>query len=375
MTDRHRIRWTRIAAPLPGLVLAMALAACGDDGTGQAPARPVLVAQPRPAPDHGTSLPGEIRAREERPLAFQVGGHLVRREVDVGDRVSRGDLLAVLDPADLETQVQAASARLAAAEAQLRRAAADRNRFATLAEDRLVSRSALDAQEAAWRAAEGEVRAARAAAGLAGNQTAHTRLRAPADGVITGRMAEAGQVVAAGQAVLTLASDGGREVAIALPETMAGAYAIGQEVEVELWSAPGTRLRGQFREISPAADPDTRTYAARVALDGEAAARVALGQSARVHLGGAGAILSVPLSAVQRGADGNPMVWVFEDGRVRATPVRTGTFGADSVPVTEGLDAGDRVVVAGGHLLRDGQDVTAVDRDNRPVATDAPASP
>ncbi|WP_235972994.1 efflux RND transporter periplasmic adaptor subunit [Luteimonas sp. MC1895] len=362
MSGMRRIRWA-----VPGAI-ALVLAACGDGTVPEPPPRAVLVAQPQPGSALARSFPGEIRARAETPLGFRVGGELVRRLVDVGDRVARGQLLAVIDPADFEAQARAASARLAAAEAQLTRAAADRARYATLARDQLVSRSALDAQDAAWRAADGEVRAARAQAEVAGNQASHAELRAPADGVIASRQAEAGQVVAGGQAVFTLAGDDGREVAIALPESAVGDFSVGQPVEVELWSAPGERLRGRFREISPAADPVARTYAARVALEEADAARVALGQSAKVHVTGAGAALSVPLSAIQADRDGSASVWVFDQGRVRAARVETGRLGAERAPVTSGLAADDWVVVAGGHLLREGQDVRAVDLRNRPVA-------
>lgn len=366
MAGMRGIRRMAVAAILLGL------AACGNGESAAGPGRPVLVAKPTVVPAAGLAFPGEVRAREESPLAFRVGGKLVRREVDVGDRVARGDLLAVLDPADLGTQVRAAEARLSAADAQLTRAAADRARHAALAARQLVSRSALDAQEAAWRAADGEARAARAAAELARNQAAHTRLVAPADGVIASRQAEAGQVVAAGQPVFTLAADGGREVAIALPESVIGSFAVGQPVEIELWAAPGERLAGRFREISPAADPVARTYAARVALDDADAPRVALGQSARVYVPGRGGALSVPLSAVQGDAEGAATVWVFANGRVRPVPVETGAFGADTVPVRAGIGPDDWVVVAGGHLLRDGQEARAVDRHNRPVAAAAP---
>ena len=366
MAGTRNHRW--IAGLVLVLPLASMLAACGAGDPVAEPARPVLVAQPQPAAGVARGFPGEIRAREESPLAFRVGGELLRREVDVGDRVARGELLATIDPGDFQAQARAAEAQLSAAEAQLKHAAADRARYAALARDQLVSRSTADAQEAAWRAAEGEVRAARAQAEVARNQAGYAELRAPAAGVIASRQAEAGQVVAAGQAVFTLAGDDGREVAIALPESALGDYAVGQAVEVELWTAPGERLRGRFREISPAADPTARTYAARVALDDEAAARVSLGQSARVLAAGGDVALSVPLAAVQRGDDGAASVWVFEDGRVRAVAIQAGDFGAEQVPVTAGLDAGDWVVVAGGHLLREGQEVSAVDRQNRPVS-------
>lgn len=347
--------------------LALALAACGAGEADPPPPRPVMVARPEAAPDALQSFPGDVRAREESPLSFRVGGELVRREVDVGDRVRAGQRLAVLDPGDFRAQAQAAEATLAAAEAELRRVEAERGRYRALVADQLVSRSAYEAQEAAWRAADGQARAARAQLEIARNQVGYAELRAPADGVIAARHAEAGQVVAAGQAVYTLAADGGREVAIALPESVVGEVAVGQAVEVELWTAPGERLPARVREVAPAADPAARTYAARVALEDAAAARVALGQSATVHVPRAGAALSVPLAAVQRGDDGATVVWVHESGRVRPVPVETGAFGAERVPVLSGLDPGDQVVVAGAHLLRDGQEVRAVDRRNRPV--------
>ena len=146
---------------IAGVALVLALSACGGDAPDRVPARPVLVAQPEPASGVARSFPGEIRAREESPLAFRVGGKLVRREVDVGDRVARGELLAVIDPGDFEAQARAADARLSAAEAQLRRAPTDRARYARWPRP-AVSRSTLDAQRSAWRAADGEVRAARA---------------------------------------------------------------------------------------------------------------------------------------------------------------------------------------------------------------------
>ena len=150
--------------------------------------------------------------------------------------------------------------------------------------DQLVSRSTLDAQNAAANAAQGQVNAARAKLDVARNQAAYSQLRAPRDGVIASRQAEAGQVVAAGQTVFTLAADGVREVAFALPEAHDRATSsAGQPVLVELWSQPGQRWPGRIREISPAADPQSRTYAARVTVDAPAGA-VELGQSARVYL-------------------------------------------------------------------------------------------
>ena len=203
-------------------------------------------------------------------------------------------------------------------------------------------------------------------------------MRAPRDGAIATRQAEAGQVVAAGQTVFTLAGDAGREVAIAFPESRIRDYRVGQPVLVELWNAPGQRLPGTIREIAPAADPQARTYAARIALAGDAAQAVELGQSARVYVqeNGLRAALSVPLSAVQR-ANGGAAVWVVDrkTRRVQLTPVRVGPFGESRVAVLGGLQPDAWIVVAGGHLLREGQLAEPVDRDNKPVLPPATRIP
>jgi multidrug efflux system membrane fusion protein len=348
------------------------LSACGGQSESAEAARPVLVVHPGGGAQAALSAyAGEVRAREESPLSFRVGGNLIRRNVDAGNQVKQGQVLAVLDADDLSLQAQAAQAQLAAAEADLVRARGDRDRYAKLVGDKLVSQSTFDAQNAAYKAAEGQARAVRAQLDVARNQAAYSQLRAPHDGVIATRQAEAGQVVAAGQTIFTLAADDGREVAISLPEGRIRDFTVGQPVLVELWNAPGERLPGLIREISPAADAQTRTYAARVNLVGAAAKAVELGQSARVYVQETGpeAALSVPLSAVQRGAKGATAVWVVDpqSGKVKSQPVQLGRYGETDVPVLSGLKASDWVVGAGGHLLRDGQPVTPVDRDNRPL--------
>jgi len=261
--------------------------------------------------------------------------------------------------------------------ADLVRARDEHKRYAALAAQQLVSRSALDAQTAALKAAQGQADAARSNLDVARNQAAYAQLRAPADGVIASRQAEAGQVVAAGQAIYTLAADGAREVAIALPESGIRDFAVGQAVEVELWNRPGRRWPGTIREIAPAADAQARTYATRVSLAAEALDAVELGQSARVYVAHAkGGALSVPLAAVQPGKTQQQAgVWVVDPakGTLQLRPVTLGAYGAERVPVLAGLKREDWVVAAGGHLLREGQPVTAVDRANKPVLA-APAS-
>ena len=354
-----------VAACLFGLV------ACGGDDAPVPAPRPVLVATPGDATPGTVAFAGEVRARAESVLAFRVGGKIVARSADVGDAVPRGALLAELDPGDLRLQAGALAAQLSAARAELRRAAAERARFASLADDQLVSRSALDAAETAQAAAAAQVRALEAQLDVARNQAAYAQLRAPADGVVAARHAEVGQVVAPGQPVFTIAADAGRDVVVSIPEGRVDDITVGLPVEVELWSEPGRRLAGTVREVAPVADPATRTWQARIALRAEDAGDVALGQTAQVFVPREGVEtgLSVPLAAVQRSGDGGTAVWVVDPATqvVHLVPVALGPYGSERVPVRDGLEADALVVVAGGHLLREGQRVRAVDSDNRPA--------
>jgi len=373
MITMNNLRW------IGGSLLLAVLAACGKTETAAVPALPVMVVKPAGGQDVTvTAYPGEVHAREEAALSFRVAGNLLRREVDAGQRVKKGQVLAELDVADYALQARAAQAQYAAAEADLVKARDEHRRYEVLAAQQVVSRSALDAQTAALKAAQGQADAARANLDVNRNQASYAQLRAPADGMIAAREAEAGQVVAAGQTIFTLAADGAREVAIALPESAIREFSVGQPVEVELWNQAGKRLSGSIREIAAGADAQTRSYAARVQLAADALDSVELGQSARVYIGhGKGAALSVPLSAVQAGKQPQQAsVWVVNPatGALQSRAVTLGAYGAESVPVLQGLRADEWVVAAGGHLLREGQVVRAVDRSNRPVLAPAPAA-
>lgn len=363
---------------VPLLLVTALLAACGNGDDAAPPARPVLVQQPTPAAGAVQAFAGEIRARHETPLAFRVGGKVAKRLVDVGDRVDVGQALAELDAQDLRLSRDAAQAQLTAAQADARLAAAEFERIKVMFERQLVSRSLFDARKSSLDAANSRVAQARAQLDVAGNQAAYGVLRASAAGVVALRQIEAGQVVAAGQTAFGIAEDGEREVAIALPEADVARFQVGQNVLVELWAAPGRRVPGTIREISPAADAQARTFATRVALALPEGVRVELGQSARVYAANADAPgLSVPLSAVVQ-ADGQAAVWVLDaDGsRVKRVPVQAGAFTETDVPVFDGLKPDDWVVISGVHLLRDNDAVKPVDRENRPVrvaAADATA--
>lgn len=357
--------WLRGA--VGALLASLMLAACGDvDKAAEAP-RTVLVAQVGADAGPSASLAGEIRARHESQLGFQVAGRMVERPAEVGDRVERGQLLARLEPDDLATRERAARAQLAAAEAELGRARADQARFRVLAEEQLVSQSTLDTQNAAATAAQGQVDAARAELELAGNQAAHTRLLAPGDGVIVALHAEVGQVLGAGQPVFTLATDGDREAVFAVAEGQVQAIQPGDPVQVEPWSGEGERLGAVVREVAPAADPTSRTWQVRATVDAPRGT-VELGQSVRVFLPETGAAPTVPLAALQPDPGGGQAVFVLgTDSTLELRPVQAGAYAADGVPVASGLRAGEWVVAAGGHLLREGMSVRAVDRDGRSV--------
>lgn len=364
-----------LSVALPaGLVLL--LTACGNGEPAAVVVRPAMVVQPQLAGELMDAYPGEVRARLEPELAFRIGGKVAKRLVEVGERVKRDQPLAELDPQDVRLQLEASRAQVAAAEANLRLVRAERDRYKTLLERNLVSRSQYDNAENLYRAGEARVKQIKAEFNVADNQAGYAVLRASQDGVVAQRMVEVGQVVAAGQTVFILAADGEREVLINLPEQAFERFKVGQEVVVELWSQPDQRFPGRIREMSPSADSQSRTFAARVAFT-EGKVPAELGQSARVFIAHSGDVpLAVPLSALSA-EKGQPYVWVVDpkDSTLKRTPVRIGAYGEKTVPVLEGLQASDWVVAAGGQVLREGQQVRPVDRANRAVQLTAKAKP
>lgn len=354
---------------LLGVGLSLVLAGCGGNTEEVEIIRPALVERPLPGGQEILAFPGDVRARQESTLSFRVAGRIATRHVDAGAQVREGTVLAELDPQDLGLQVQSTRALVRSAEANLALAKAERDRYRALLDRKLVAQAAYDAQDNAWKAASAQAEQARAQLDVTRNQAGYARLLAPADGVIATRLAEAGQNVAAGQAIFTLAADGEREIAISLPEHHIREFSVGQNVLVELWSRPGERVPGTIRELSPGADPLSRTYAARVAFDA-VANHAELGQSARVYIGAAGeAALSVPLAAVTADA-GTSYVWVVDPATsvLRRAPVQAGPYGEERVPILSGLTAQDWIVVAGAHLVREGQKVKPIDRDNRALS-------
>jgi RND family efflux transporter MFP subunit len=289
-----------------------------------------------------------VRARYESDLAFRVSGKVVSRHVELGERVRAGQPLFRLDPEDNELALKAAEADLAAAEAEVEYATAEDARQQRLLSRRATATSEVEKARADRDMAVGRRDRAIKALALARNRLSYCTLTADADGVVTELPGEAGLVVVEGQPVARLARDGGREAVVSLPENRVEA-ARSALARVTLWSAPGISFPAVLREVSPAADPLTRTYQARFALPG-ACPGVELGMTATVHLTPADSApgFVLPLSSLQRQAN-RPAVWVVgrEAGRPTLTPVEVREFRQESVVIGAGVKPGDLVVTAG----------------------------
>jgi multidrug efflux system membrane fusion protein len=340
----------------------LALSACGKAPQTRPeevrPVRVLTVGEAKGPSARGVEFAGEVRARYETRLAFRVGGKIVERNTEVGARVRQGQVLARLDPEDLAHAAASASAQVASVEAERELAAADLKRYTDLREKNFISQAEFDRRASAFTTADARLQAVRAQYRQAANQTAYATLTADTAGVITAIEAEAGQVVAAGQTVARLARPGEKEVAIAVPESQHARLERAGDFTVSLNALPGKTWKGRLRELSPVADPVTRTYAARITVLG-AGEDVDLGMSARVVVADleVQAGVELPIAALYSRGDA-PQVWLVNaDNTVRLAPVTTRGVAGERVVVAEGLAPGDRVVIAGAQLLRAGQRV------------------
>jgi RND family efflux transporter MFP subunit len=338
-------------------LMASAAAPVEDSAPAQ---RTVMVTTARLVPDRSERhLPGTIAARTEADLAFRVGGKVLARRVSVGDPVKAGDVVARLDDTDLRLQLEAAEAEQTAARIALEKAEINLDRVATLKAKGWATGQASDLETVAVEEARARLLEAGRNADLARNALSYATLRADADGVVTVTMAEPGQVLGAGQPVARVAHAGEREAVVAIPEAMLDEVRDAQ-ARVELWSEPGRPVPARLRQLSPVADPATRTFEARYTLADDAAA--ALGMSVNVSLAAPASRPSValPLSALLDSGEG-PAVWVVgPDGRLAARPVMVAGFEVGSARIAAGLADGDRVVVLGAHKLEAGERVTPV---------------
>lgn len=334
------------------------LIACDKPPAPPEPLRPVKTVRISPEPIEATlNLPGEVRARHEAPLAFRVGGKIIECKVSLGDTVRRGHVLARLEPNDYELAAQTGAAGEAEARSASILADSELARYRNLREKGFVSAAALDQKQAAAEAAHARLDALRSAHAGQSRQVGYTTLPAESDGIITGHNCNAGQVVAAGQPVLQLAQSGEKEILVHLPEEGVARFRTAAGFAVNLNALPDKSYHGALRELAGAADPATRTYAARIAVK-NADAAMQLGMSATVKMLSTGDLaIRLPLAAVFS-RDKRPSVWqVDETGIVHATPIAIAVIEGNTVRIASGLSSGNTVVVAGASLLRDGEKV------------------
>jgi membrane fusion protein, multidrug efflux system len=350
--------------PLGGLALALvatALSGCNDHSTTAAPRAALVrteIVQPK---DRQTSvtLTGEVQARFRADLSFRVSGRVLARHVDVGAHVKAGEVLAVLDPAEQEADVEAATAAVISTESQLRIAKATFERQKTLIATGFTTRTVYDQAQEGLRTAEGALEAAKAQLGTSKDVLGYTTLRAEAAGVITARNLEVGQVVQAAQPVFSLAYDGERDAVFDLYESIFFGESDGRGVALALVSDVGVTATGQIREVSPAVDPKSSTIRVKVSIQ-DAPAAMTLGSAvAGTVKAKPQQLIALPWRALMA-AGTRPAVWTVDETTRTASlkTVMVSGYEAGEVLIKSGLRPGERVVVDGGKLLSVGQPVT-----------------
>ena len=337
----------------------MLLSGCEQPAAPPEPVRPVKVWTVAPgAAAQEQVLAGAVVARYDAPLAFQVGGKVIERRVNLGDSVRAGQILGRLDVTDYRLAAEAQASSSAALQTELKLAEADLARYRSLRQQGFISEIDLDRRQTAVDAARDRVRAAQANAAQARRQLDYAALVAAHDGLVSGLNFEVGQVVAAGQPVAKLAQRGPREILVYVPEALVSAMQGTPILRVAISTHPEKSYPGTLRELAAAADPATRTYAARIAVEaGEA--DLPLGASATLRVQSPHAsLIRLPLAAVMS-RDGAARVWKYDaaSGTVRAAAITTGGMDGDSWVVNTGLAPGEVVVVAGANMLREGQKV------------------
>ena len=323
----------------------------------------VQVATVQSAGPSERAFTGVVTARVQSNLGFRVPGKVIQRLVNIGDFVRRGQALMRIDRNDLALAIAAKDAAVASAKARAIQTAADEGRYRTLLDAGVATRQNYDQVKAAADTARAELRQAKAEAQVADNEGGYSVLTADADGVVTDTLAEPGQVVAAGQTVVKLAHDGPREAAVYLPETIRPA--LGSIVRATVYGGTAS-VPARLRQLSDAADPETRTFEARYVLEG-AEAKAPLGATVTIELP-AGTQTSdpseVPIASIIDRGNG-PGVWTLntKTSTVSFRPVKVLRLGDEDAVLADGVKPGEEVVALGAHLLSDGQHVRLADEE------------
>ena len=363
--DARRAFMIRLARCL-GFIILLGLASLAGTGCGAktTPAESPLVVQAETIqPGLQTAsftYAGDVRGRYESQFAFQAGGRISERLVNNGDKVTAGQALMKIDLADLKTQLDRSKADLVAAQADYHLSELNYNRYKELATKDVISKGEFDSYTAQFQVTTAKLRAAEAAYRQAGQLYGYGTLIADADGVIADIKVEAGQVVSAGQAALTLVRAGEMEVQINVPEQRVDEIRKAHKIRVGFWAMPMLEVDGIIREVAALADSSTRTYMVRVSIPQMDVVRFGMSATVKVWSGDREARIILPLAAVYQTGN-KPHLWLIENGVLRLQPVELGDFLSDGIVIRSGIKPGDTVVTAGVQKLREGQKVKVWD--------------
>ena len=344
------------------VLLVAAVAACDKPAPQAAQPRPVrTVTVEQHAGGETVSLTGQVRAKDQAGLAFRLDGRMIERLVNVGDVVKAGQIVARLDPQIQESALRSAQATLSSVEAQLNEARIAFWRQQQLLQDGWTSRANFDKAQHSFETLQAQADAARAQVRIAQEQLSYTVLSADAAGVVTAKGAEPGEVVHAGQMVIQVARQGGRDAVFDVPEELMRTGPRNPVVAIALSNDPQVKATGRVREVSPEADPATRTFQVKVGIaDPPDAMRLGATVTGSISLAAPSGV-EIPASALTK-ADGGPAVWVVDPHSQTVTLRRVDVVRYDptTVVISRGLETGDRVVTAGAQTLRPDQKVQPV---------------
>jgi RND family efflux transporter MFP subunit len=362
------------------LALLILLAACQpaeETSTTVEPPRPVRVVSVEMLPGGETvSLTGSVQAQDDVALAFRISGQLIERTVNVGDQVRAGQIVARLDGINERNAVDAARANLAAARARLFEARNTVQRYEPLVPRGFVARTQFDRAIEARDAAQAQVDAAEAQLSTAENNLSFTNLVADGPGTVTARGAEPGEVVAAGRMIVRLARESGRDAVFDVPPRIIESASAEEPIVVALSADPRVSTIGRVREVSPQADPVTRTFSVRVGLaEPPEAMRLGSTVTGTVRLGGLAGI-EIPTTALTS-TGGTAAVWVLDPATstVALRNIEVVRYELDRVLVANGLEPGELVVTAGVQSLRPGQEVRMLGAEAQTRAEPAGTQP
>jgi len=342
---------------LAGLALALLSACQPEADTAPPQVRPVrTVAVVKREVGETVSYTGRIQAENETRLSFRISGRMVERSVNVGDHVEPGQVVAKLEPQDELNALRTAQASVAAARGQLNQAQSNFDRQQTLLARDIASRAQFEQAESALKTARAQLDTAEAQLKAAKDRVSYTELRVDSAGTVIATGAEAGEVVQAGQMVIRVARKDGRDAVFDVPAQLLRSAPSDPLISVSLSDDPAVTAIGRVREVSPQADPVTRTFEVKVGLtDPPAAMRLGATVVGRMKLDTA-PVIEIPATALTE-FDRRPAVWVVDPSSLTVSlrNVEVARNDPATIAISQGLDSGEIVVTAGTQALHPGQ--------------------